>query len=243
MQKRDLDFSQPESSSIILNGKYHRSSIQLFAEGLRDAHEKAFGAALEVAHMEIQKHAKLEKDFVAVFTGGSVRNKGVPSVVSAGAALSQLNVPPVVDLLSDSAIAIPLTVLRDGKRVSYSKADFIFSKGCRASSAYLVYHADVLDDPGLQFSLVCHLNYEKNRIASDTKPQRKRRGNGWLQQSKRRRRDSLSMPPVMISAPLEVLNGPLSPYDLDFFVNALDLLGGDLIRFRLSGKNIERLAT
>ncbi|KAI0873614.1 hypothetical protein GGS24DRAFT_383169 [Hypoxylon argillaceum] len=51
------------------------------------------------------------------------------------------------------------------------------------------------------------------------------------------------MPAVRIGAPSEVLNGPLSPYDLDFFMEASDLPCGDLIRFHLSGNNIERLAT
>ncbi|KAI1155775.1 hypothetical protein F4825DRAFT_11451 [Nemania diffusa] len=80
-QKRSLDFSQP-GSSIVIHGNDRRSSIQLFAEELQNAHEKAFCAALEVAHSEIQKQADLKKDFVAVFTGGSVRNKGVKRILS-----------------------------------------------------------------------------------------------------------------------------------------------------------------
>lgn len=56
----------------------------------------------------------------------NTRNR--PSVVSGGAALSEMNVPPVVDILSGSAIAIHQTTLLGGQRVGYSKADFIFSK-------------------------------------------------------------------------------------------------------------------
>lgn len=150
------------------------------------------------------------------------------SAVSAGAALSVLNVPPPLEVLGDSAIGVQVATpdrnddadesddLDSDDWTGDNKADILFVRNSQAS---FTCQDDSRHYPGgkATFKLVCDPNYTPNH-----------RANRWL------------YPPIQIGNPLEVLNGPFATCDLGWSIELGELPTGNM-QFKLEGREISLL--
>lgn len=254
---------------LILVGPHPAEYIQIEAEYVLEIFRNALEHGITIVKDAVTQVMQLERDFAVVFTGGSYRNislrnemenimreiktqaqsKGLrmrfaflpdfddhdTSTVSLGAAVSGMRaLPTPAEALRGSAVGIQrlFRSSRSSKEwVGEPAGDFLFSKVCLlciysgggltnddnqgcGMPVDVVYSVQVKGAKP-RFSLVCDPNY----LAGDHVDIGQSFRIGWDE---------------------DVLNGPLSVYDLGF-VMSVDSLPRGILRFRLHGRSMSLL--
>lgn len=261
-QKEGLDFEHYVRSNVLitLHGLRGRAVV-IEPKELKSAFASAFDQGLKALRQEVLRNIDVGRNFVILLAGGSYLSPGLynkvnemieglievgksagitmrhwfvadheafpTSAVSVGAALAVLRVPSPAAILGGSAIGLHRTY-RQGSRkrkrgvglpskryVGENEAPFMFKVGCGELVSIL---DDMRNYAGtrVKIQLICDPQY----IGAGS-------GGEW--------------PPLRVGAPEQVLNGPLSTYDLSWYIRGEDLPYGP-VRFSLRSRCLQQLA-